>query len=150
MAHYGLKRSSSDHSIFVRYSFAGTIILTVYIDDIIVTRDDHQGLNQLKAYLSSHFHMKNLGLLRYFLGIEVYRSSKVLSLSQRKYLAYLLEETGKLGFKPIDTPMDPNICFDQNLKESLVDLRKYRRLISKLIYLTVTRSDITFIVSVLS
>jgi len=60
-----------------------------------------------------------------FLGIEVTRSLKGLSLPQRKYLTDLLEETGTLGSKPIDTPMDANICFDQNLEKSLVDLGKY-------------------------
>jgi len=55
-----------------------------------------------------------------------------------------LEETSTLGSKPIDSPMDPNIRFDQNLGEPLAGLGKYRRLIGKLIYLTVTRPDITF------
>ena len=79
--------------------------------------------------------MKDLGLLRYFLRIEVVRSLKRLSLSQRKYFTNLLKETCTLGSKPIDTPMDPNIHFDQNLGEPLNDLRKYRRLIGKLILL---------------
>ena len=93
--------------------------------------------------------MKDLGLLRYFLGIEVARSLKSISLSQRK-MPYLLEETGTLGSKPIGTPMDPNSHFDQNLGESLADPGEYRRLIDKLIYLIVTRPDIIFVVGVLS
>jgi len=63
VARYGLRRSSSDHSIFVRDYSTGIIILTVYVD-IVVTKEDHQGIIQLKAYLSSHFHIKNLSLLR--------------------------------------------------------------------------------------
>jgi len=102
VAHYGLRRSSSDHSIFVRHSSVGVINFTVYVDDIIVTRDDHQGVIQLKAYLSSYFHMKDIDFLRYFLGIEVVCSPKDLSLSHRKYLADLLEETGTLGSKSIE------------------------------------------------
>jgi len=58
-------------------------------------------------------------------------------LSQRKYLTDLLKEAGALGSQPIDTPMNPNIRFDQNLRELLADPRMYRRLIGKLIYLTV-------------
>jgi len=50
-----------------------------------------------------------------------------------------LEETGTLESKPIDTPIDSNICFDQNLGEPLADPRQYRQLIGKLIYLTITR-----------
>ena len=69
------------------------------------------------------FHMKSLGLLRYFLEIEIARSPKGLSLSQRKYLTYLLKEIGILGFKPIDTPMYLDIRLNQNLGEPLADPR---------------------------
>ena len=69
--------------------------------------------------------MKDLGLFTYFLGIEVARSTKDLFLSQRKYLTDLLEETDMLGSKSINTPMNSNIRFDQNLRESLADPEKY-------------------------
>ena len=81
LLHYGLRRSSSYHSIFVRHFLTGAIILIVYIHDIVVTGDDHHDIIQLKAYLSSHFHIKDLSLLKYFLEIEVTRSPKGLSLS---------------------------------------------------------------------
>jgi len=122
---------SSDHSIFVRYSSASTIILAVYVDDIVVTGDDHEGIIQLKAYLSFYFHMKDLSLLRYFLGIEVAQSPKGLSWSQRKYLINLLKEIGALGSKSIDIPIDPNIHLDQNLGELLASSGQSRRLIDK-------------------
>jgi len=91
--------------------------------------------------------MEDLGFLRYFPGIEVAHSLKGFS-SQGKYLIDLLEETGTWGSKPIDTLKDPNIRFDQNLRESLADPGKQKRLIGKLIYLTVTWLDIIFAVSV--
>jgi len=83
IAHYGLQQSFSNHSIFE--TFLCTINLAVYIDDIIITEDDHQDIIQLKAYLSSHFHMKKFGLLRYFLGIKVARSPKDLCLKKISY-----------------------------------------------------------------
>ena len=138
VAHYRLRRTSSDHSIFVRHFSADTIILPVYVD---VIGDDHQGIIQLKICLISQFHMKDLDLLMYFIGIEVARSLKGL-FSQRKYLTDLLEETGAVGSKSIDTPMDLNIHFDQNLGESLANPEKYKQFIGKLIYLIVTRRDI--------
>jgi len=61
-----------------------------------------------------------------------------------------LKEIGTLGSKPVDTYIDPNIHFDQNLGEPLANPGMYKRLIGKLIYLTVTRSDIRFVVGVLS
>ena len=93
--------------------------------------------------MSFYVYMKDLGHLRYFLKINVARSPKGLSLSQRKYFTDLLEETNTLR------SMDPNIHFNQNLRQSLANPRKYKQLIDKLIYLIVTRFDITFVASVL-
>jgi len=100
-----------------------TTILFRLFNDIVLTKDDHQKIIQLKAYLTSHFHIKNLGLLRYFLRIKVTQSSKSLSLSQWKYYTNLLKETDMLGSKPIITPMDPGVCFNQHLGEALADPR---------------------------
>jgi len=66
VTHYELRRSSSDHSTFVRYSSTDIIIFSIYVNDIIVTGDDCQDIIQLKSYLSSHFYMKNLGVFRFF------------------------------------------------------------------------------------
>lgn len=96
--------STSDHSVFVRHS--GTIVLIVYLDDILLSGDDSAGIVDLKRYLGQQFHTKDLGALRYFLGIEVARSSRGISLFQRKYVLDLLSETGFLGARPVDTPMD--------------------------------------------
>lgn len=62
----------------------------------------------LKAYLGKEYQNKDLGKLKYFLGIEVARSQKGIVISQRKYTLDLLEEIGKLGVKPIDTPVEQN------------------------------------------
>ena len=59
----------------------------------------------MKKYLSEEFEVKDLGNLKYFLGMEVARSSNGIVVSQRKYTLDLLKETGMLGCKPIDTPM---------------------------------------------
>ena len=65
---------------------AGIIILVIYVNDIVITRDDHQDIIQLKAYLNVHFHMKDFGLLKYFLGITVPHSPKGLCLFQKNTL----------------------------------------------------------------
>lgn len=90
--------------MFVRHS--GTIVLIVYLDDILLSGDDSAGIVDLKRYLGQQFHTKDLGALRYFLGIEVARSSRGISLFQRKYVLDLLSETGFLGARPVETPMD--------------------------------------------
>ena len=84
------------------------------------------------------------------MGIEVAQSKDGLVISQRKYAMDILEETGLLNAKPTDTPMDPSVKLLPNQGEPLSDSGRYRRLVGKLNYLTVTRPDISFAVSVVS
>ena len=88
-------------------------------------------------------------MLKYFLGVEVMRSKQRIMLSQRKYVLDLLSETEKLGAKLCSTPMTPNV---QITKEGdlFEDPERYRRLVEKLNYLTVTHLDIAYSISVLS
>ncbi|XP_070044448.1 isoamylase 3, chloroplastic isoform X1 [Nicotiana tomentosiformis] len=95
-----------------------------------------------------HFQTKHLSRLKYFLGIEVAQSSSGIVISQRKYALDILEETGMMGCRPIDSPMDPKLLPGQG--EPLRDPTRYRRLVGKLNYLTVTRPGISFPVSVVS
>ncbi|WJZ94583.1 hypothetical protein VitviT2T_013425 [Vitis vinifera] len=108
------------------------------------------GIQKLKQHLFTHFQTKNLGKLKYFLGIEIAQSSSGVVLSQRKYALDILEKTGMLNCKPLDTPMDPNVKLIPGQGEPLGDPGRYQRLVSKLNYLTITRPDISFPVSVVS
>ena len=87
----GFAQCHSDHTCFIRRQPQGRcVIISVYVDDIIITGDDASGIVQVKHGLKRSFDIKDLGSLRYFLGIEVARSSQGISLSQRKYSLYLL------------------------------------------------------------
>ncbi|MFS8003771.1 putative RNA-directed DNA polymerase [Helianthus anomalus] len=150
MEEFGMVGSTYDHSVFFRHHQGRRIILVVYVDDIIVTGDDEDGITKLKQFLQSQFQISDLGRLRYFLGIEVSRSPQGILLCQRKYVLDMLTECGLLGCKPVDSPMLPTrklLPEDGNL---IKDPERYRRLVGKLNYLTVTRPDISFVVSVLS
>ena len=83
-------------------------ILIVYVDDIILTEDDSEELVQLKGFWAQEFEIKGLGQLWYFLGMEVARTKKGISISQKKYIIDLLKETSMLGCKPSDTPIEWN------------------------------------------
>ncbi|RVW33188.1 Retrovirus-related Pol polyprotein from transposon RE2 [Vitis vinifera] len=123
-------------------------ILIVYVDDIILTGDDTGQVERLKKVLATEFEVKDLGQMRYFLGMEVARSRKGINISQRKYVLDLLTETGMLGCKPSDTPIEARNRMESDGK--LVDKEKYQRLVGRLIYLSHTRPDIAFAVSVVS
>ena len=113
-------------------------ILIIYVDDIILTGDFTAEIIALKKLLAKDFEVKDLGKLKYFLGMEVARSSHGISISQRKYVLDLLKETGMLGCKPTDTPMDSNDKLRNEEDSLLVDKGKYQRLVGKLIYLAHT------------
>jgi hypothetical protein len=91
-----------------------------------------------------------LGKLKYFLGIEIAHSHKGLFISQRKYVLDLLKETGKLGCKLVKTPIEINVKLNNEDGEASKDVSLFQRLIEKLIYLTVTRSDLSFVISQIS
>ncbi|KAI5336519.1 hypothetical protein L3X38_015787 [Prunus dulcis] len=124
--------------------------LIIYVDDMIVTGDDQAEMQNLQKYLASEFEMKSLGDLKYFLGIEVAKSKHGIFLSQRKYILDLLAETGMLDCKPIDTPSEQNHKLGLYHDQVPTDKKRYQRLVGKLIYLSHTRPDIAYAVSVVS
>src|SRR6185312_15741262 len=121
----------------------------VYVDDIIITGNDSLEIVRLKENLNKEFEVKDLGQLRYFLGIEIARSPRGIILSQRKYVLDLLNETGMLGCRPASSPIEQNhkICAQNG---DPVDKERYQRLVGRLIYLCHTRPDITYAVSIVS
>ena len=143
----GMQKSKSDHSVFYRNSQAGIILLVVYVDDIIVTGNDMAGISSLKSFLHGQFHTKDLGMLKYFLGVEVMRSKRGIFLSQRKYVLDLLSGIGKLAAKSCQSLMAQSLHLTRE-GELFEDPERYRRLVGKLNYLTVTRSDIAYSISV--
>jgi hypothetical protein len=145
----GYQQGQSDHTMFFKIFEDGTkTILIVYVDDIILTGDNTVEIERLKGGLAAEFEVKDLGQIRYFLGMEVARSKKGISVSQRKYVLDLLAETGMLGCKPCDTPVDSGRK-TENAGE-FVEKERYQKLVGKLIYLSHTRPDIAFAVSVVS
>ena len=122
----------------------------VYVDDIIIASNNDSEVDLLKTQLKSYFKLRDLGPLKYFLGLEIARSSEGINICQRKYALDLLDETCLLGCKPSSVPMDPHAKFSKYTGGDLVDAESYRRLIGRLMYLQITRPDITYAVNKLS
>lgn len=142
--------SKADASMFIKTSGDKVVVVVVYVDDLIITGDDLDGINQVKQNLSIRFHMKDLGRLSHFLGLELHYEEGGFILHQERYCINLLKKFGMLACKPIETPMENTVklCVDKG--KELEDPTMYRQIIGSLIYLTLTRPDISFEVGVLS
>ncbi|KAJ7942383.1 Retrovirus-related Pol polyprotein from transposon TNT 1-94, partial [Quillaja saponaria] len=137
------------YSVYKVLSDGKKVILSVYVDDIILTGNSEDEIKRMKSYLAHVFEIKDLGELRY-LGMEIGRTSKGISVSQRKYTLDLLKETNMLDCKPSETPMEQTAKFNVNGDSATVDKGRYQRLVGRLLYLSHTRPNISHSISVLS
>ena len=97
---YGYHQSQANHTMFYKHSKKCKIsILIVYVNDIILTGDDLEELVYLKRRMAQDFEIKDLGMLKYFLGMEFARSKEGIFENQRNYILDLLKETGLFGYK---------------------------------------------------
>ncbi|CAL2250164.1 unnamed protein product [Prunus armeniaca] len=126
----GFQSSAHDPALFVRSTSVGRILLLLYVDDMILTGDDLDGISQLKLALHDRFEMKDLGPLRYFLGIEVASSPK--------------------DTRVADTPLELNVRYSPSDGTPLDDPTLYRTIVGSLVYLTITRPDIAYAVHIVS
>ena len=122
---FGYCQSNLDHTLFLKNQHGKITALIVYVDEMVVTGNDLDERKALQSYLSSEFEMKDLGHLKYFLGIEVPRSDKGIFLSQRKYALDLLQETGMSACQPADTPVEEGLKLCVETNQVLVDKGRY-------------------------
>ncbi|CAL8135912.1 unnamed protein product [Prunus armeniaca] len=104
----GYVQSKADYSLFTCRNGKSFTALLIYVDDILITSNDLKAISTLKQFLHSRFRIKDLGDLKYFMGIEVSRSKRGISISQRKYTLEILKDGGILGAKPMNFPIEQN------------------------------------------
>ena len=104
------------------------------------------GIVQLKQALHSAYTIMDLGLAWYFLGIEMSRSLSSTFLNQRKYILDILSDAGLTASKPAKFPLPEGLKLSSVTGPALANLEPYRRLVGTLLYLTLTRPDISYAV----
>lgn len=143
---FSFTQSQYDSSLFLRKTSNGVVLLFVYVDDIVITGLDPELIKQLQQHLTTSFHMKDLGPLQYFLGLEVQTISACIFLHQHKYTQELIVLAGLQEANSVQTPMEVNVLHHNDEGELLVDPSLYRQLVSSLNFLTITRPDLAFAV----
>ena len=124
----------------------GIILLLLYVDDMIITSDDLNGIQELKNFLSQQFEIKDLGHLSYFFGLEITHSIDGLYITQAKYASELFSRAGLTDSKTVDTPVKLNVHLTPSGGKPLSNPSLYRCLVGSLVYLIVTRLDISYVV----
>ena len=135
---YGFQQSHADHTLFTYRKGQDILSLLVYVDDILVAGNNTVLCSSFKKYLDTCFQLKDMGPLKYFLGIECARSPAGILLCQRKYTLDILKECGLVGCKPVDTPLPQNHRLAYSESPHYSDPAQYRRIIGRLIYLTLS------------
>ncbi|KAJ0483795.1 putative RNA-directed DNA polymerase [Helianthus annuus] len=144
---FGFMGSKTDPSLFILKRNGLLLYVLVYVDDIIVTGNHPQAINDVIAKLSSAFAVKDLGTLHYFLGIEIVPHGKNIILSQRKYISELITKVGLIDCKPVPSPMSNSQVLSLGDSAQLNDPTKYRQTVGALQYVTLSRPDITYAVN---
>lgn len=113
-------------------------IVVAYVDDLLIAGTHLTQIQLLKDKLHAEFTIKDLGPLKYFLGIEVTRDAAGILLNQRKYILDLLHNTGMSDCKAVACPFPQGLKLSKHDGDLMTDPELYRRIIGKLLYLNMT------------
>ena len=130
---HGFKKFKADYSLFTKKFNNSFILLVVYVDDILIASNNVQPVKELKVSLDQHFKLKYLGGLKYFLGLEVARLDKRITLCQQKYALEVLKDAGMSACKPIKVPLEQNLKLSKYQGKLLSDPCVYKRLVGGLL-----------------
>jgi len=144
----GFTKSKADSNLYYKVVDDGPIILLLYVDDLFLTGKEKLIVG-CKRKLDAEFEMKDLGMMHYFLGLEVWQDSDGIFLNQGKYVVEILNRFKMMDCKAMTTAMTTNKKLLHDTSSETVDVTMYRQIIGSLMYLTNTRPDICFVVNTL-
>ncbi|KAK4380842.1 Retrovirus-related Pol polyprotein from transposon RE1 [Sesamum angolense] len=146
----GFWKSLSEPTLYIKSQGNDTLIVSLYVDDLIYTGNNEKMIQDFKENMMKTFEMSDLGLMHFFLGIEINQEKKGIFICQRKYTETLLKKFKMESCKTVTTPLVTGEKYQKEDGSQKVDGSMYRTLIGSLLYLTATRPDIMFATSLLS
>ncbi|XP_066381233.1 uncharacterized mitochondrial protein AtMg00810-like [Miscanthus floridulus] len=141
---------ASEHDMYMQGSAKLHVVVGIYVDDLIITGMNPADIGAFKEEMCRLFWMSDLGLLSYYLRIEVKKGQNTITLGQAVYVKKLLEKAGMMACKPISTPMEVRLKLSTKSTTPEVDVTMYRSLVGSLRYLVHTSPDIAFVVGYVS
>ncbi|GJZ67971.1 ribonuclease H-like domain, reverse transcriptase, RNA-dependent DNA polymerase [Tanacetum coccineum] len=144
------KKCALEQAIYTRTERDSILLVGVYVDDLIITGTPKREIDKFKDQMKEIFEMSDLGLLAYYLGIEVTQSGGDISIKQSAYARKILKEAGMLESNETLIPMDPGTRLTKTTEGTMVNSTDYRSLIGCLRYLLHTRPDLSYSVGLLS
>ena len=144
------RRFSKEPSLYRREHGHEMLIVVVYVDDLLVTGSSIKAILEFKREMQTNFEMSDLGLLTYYLGIELQQGKDGIVVKQDRYALRKLEEAKMSSWNLVHVPMELNASHSKSIKEDKIDENEYRRAIGCLRYLLHTQPDLSFSVGVLS
>ncbi|KAG6524466.1 hypothetical protein ZIOFF_014375 [Zingiber officinale] len=144
------KICNQEHAVYTRGKREASILVGVYVDDLIVTGRSTEGINKFKQQMMTEFEMSDLGLLSYYLGIEVEQQKSRILLRQSAYAKKILSQFQMADCNATKQPMEPKTPLHKDLEGTPIDATEYRRIIGCLRYLLHTRPDLSYSVGMAS
>ncbi|GKF23505.1 zinc finger, CCHC-type containing protein, partial [Tanacetum coccineum] len=147
----GFHLNQSDKCVYSKFDSSGkSVIICLYVDDMLIFGTDQNQVDKTKKFLSSRFSMKDMGEADVILGVKIKRENKGIVITQSHYIEKILKKFNREDCSPVSTPMDPVEKLKPNTGKP-VDQLKYSSAIGCLMYaMTSTRPDIAYVVGRLS
>jgi hypothetical protein len=147
----GFEKCDYERTLFIKTGKEGNVlIISLYVDDLIYTGNDELMVSKFKDSMKHEFDMTDLGKIRYFLGLEVLQKSTGVFINQKKYASEVLQRFEMDRSNSVHNPIFPGCKLVKDEGGVKVDKTHFKQMVGSLIYLTATRSDIMFVVSLIS
>lgn len=146
----GLSKSTADSNLYFHHREGKLTLLVLYVDDVYLTGNDTEYIDLIRTDIQREFEMTDLGVLTYSLGLEFIFLAEGLAVTQRQYIRTMLTDVGLENCRPVPTPMIEKQKLEPSMDAPLADPTKYQQMVGKLIFLSHTRPDIAFAVSIVS
>ncbi|XP_024314609.1 uncharacterized protein LOC112270752 [Brachypodium distachyon] len=146
----GFEKCPNEHAVYKRRKNDSNLLVGVYVDDLLIIGQKSTEVEAFKAQMKDMFSMSDLGLLSYYLGIEVSQSSEGISLCQSAYAQRIIQKAGMENCNACSTPMEPKLKLSKVRTTVPVDSTEFRSIVGSLRYLVHTRPDICHAVGIVS